>query len=110
MIYLHGTSIAIPRGDCGTVAICFEGLPTDIEAAATVALKRRTTEKMPLWQKELTIADGVAYLDLLPSDTESLPFGLYCWDLRLSIGGYVTTPMAPADFHILEVVGDIDEP
>ena len=107
MMNVDGQKIEITRGDTGAFTITFTGddKPED-GCIVEVSLKKTKDSTAPVWEKKLTVADSAISVTLLPQDT-NLPFGQYWWDARiLFMDGTVYTPMLPASFKVLEVIGD----
>ena len=109
MFVVNGQSISITKGDTGTFTITFTGddKPDD-GTTVLVTLKKRKGDNEPVWEKELTVADSAVTVSLAIEDT-NLDFGTYWWDARILFSSEdVYTPMNPASFKILEVVGDVE--
>lgn len=107
MMDINGQDIEISRGDTGAYTITFMGedKPSD-GCIVEVSLKKTKNSDTPIWEKKLTVASDAVYVVLSQADTD-LPFGQYWWDARILFqDGTVYTPMKPASFKVMEVVGD----
>lgn len=107
MMDINGQDIEISRGDTGAYTITFTGddKPED-GCIVEVSLKKTKTSDTPIWEKKLTVTSDTVYVVLSQADTD-LPFGQYYWDARILFqDGTVYTPMKPASFKVMEVVGD----
>ena len=107
MLEITGKKIDISRGDTGQFTITFTGddKPGD-GAAVLVSLKKTKTSDDVIWEKRYTVSNDTIIVTLTSSDTD-LPFGQYWWDARIRFqDGTIYTPMLPASFRILEVIGD----
>jgi len=107
MFNVSGTNIEITRGDTGQFTITFTGddKPED-NSVVIVSLKKTKTSEHFLWEKRLTVANDKITVTLTGADTD-LAFGQYWWDARIVFrDGTVYTPMLPASFRVLEVIGD----
>lgn len=72
-----------------------------------MSLKKSSSDRTPIWEKETVVSDGSAYFFLESEDTQGLPFGNYEWDIRLFFrDGIVVTPFKPQLFAIERVVGN----
>lgn len=107
MLETNTLKIAVTRGDTGTVTLTFTGDDTPENGTiALVTVKKNVDSEEPLWEKRVTIADGKAEVGLRSEDTD-VAYGKYWWDVRLLYtNGDVYTPMKPAEFRVLEAVGD----
>jgi len=80
-----------------------------LNAEVVMTLKEKTTDTEPIWEKRVSIVDGVATFEIEASDTDNLSYKTYKWDIRIitESGGTtcVETPFGPADFVVAEVVG-----
>lgn len=107
MMNVDGQEIEISRGDTGAFTITFTGedKPED-GCIAEISLKKTKTSETPIWEKKVTVENDQVSVILIQPDTD-LPFGQYWWDVRIIFrDGTVYTPMKPASFKILEVIGD----
>ena len=101
--------ISISKGDTGTITLTFTGedVPDDT-VTALVTLRENVDSPEFIWEKRLPISEGVCTVSLGIDDT-NLPYGKYAWDVRLLYEtGEIYTPMRPAEFRIVEVVGEPD--
>lgn len=109
MLNINGTRIEITRGDTGQFTITFTGddKPAD-GSTILVSLKKTKTSDDLIWEKRYAVANDTVTVTLTGADT-NLPFGQYWWDARIIFrDGTVYTPMAPASFRVLEVIGDAE--
>lgn len=108
MIEIDGDKIGVTKGDTGQFTISFTG--TDAPTAndtILVSLKKTKTSENVLWEKRLRVNNSSVLVTLTQEDTNH-PFGQYYWDARILYrDGTVYTPMDPASFKILEVVGNV---
>ncbi len=107
MMNVDGQKIEITKGDTGVFTITFTGedAPED-GCIVEVTLKKTKSSDEAIWEKKLTVMNSTVSVTLLPMDT-NLPFGQYWWDARIIFrDGSIYTPMLPASFKVLEVIGD----
>lgn len=107
MMNVDGQKIEITKGDTGAFTITFTGedAPED-GCIVEVTLKKTKSSDEAIWEKKLTVISSAVSVTLLPMDT-NLPFGQYWWDARIIFrDGSIYTPMLPASFKVLEVIGD----
>ena len=107
MFVVDGQKIEITRGDTGMYTITFTGedAPED-GSTILVSLKKTKISERAIWEKRLAVQNNAASITLTSADT-NLPFGQYWWDARIIFrDGTVYTPMYPASFKIVEVIGD----
>ena len=107
MMNVDGQKIEITRGDTGAFTITFTGedKPED-GCVVEISLKKSKTSPEAIWEKKLTVSNDQISVTLLSQDTD-LPFGQYWWDARIIFrDGTIYTPMYPASFKVLEVIGD----
>lgn len=107
MLNINGQSIEVTRGDTGAFTVTFTGTDAPEDGAVVqFSIKKTRTSENVLIEKNLTVASHIIYITLLPEDT-NLPFGQYWWDVRILYrDGSVYTPMIPASFKVLEVIGN----
>ena len=111
MIAINGRDIEITRGDCHPFTITLTGndVPEDGEKVL-FTVKRDSTSNTPLIEKLLEVSDGKVLIRITNADTKEIPFGTYQWDIRfpnLMGDGEPWTPMYPAKFAIVKVIGDV---
>lgn len=109
MMNVNGQEIEVTQGDTGAFSIIFIGddAPDD-GVGALVSVKKTKTSETVEWEKNLTVSGHAVEVTLTQADTD-LPFGQYWWDVRLIYeGDEVYTPMKPAPFRILEVIGEVE--
>lgn len=107
MLDINGRDIAISKGDTGAFTITFTGddAPED-GCIVQVSLKKTKDSEEMIWEKRYTVASNTVYVTLIPDDTKILPYGQYWWDARILYrDGSVFTPMKPASFKVVEVIG-----
>jgi hypothetical protein len=87
----------IKQGDEFSFTVTFKNLQEDL-TTFVMGIKREYTDTTMLLQKSLgngitKISTGKYRVDFLPSETEALKPDFYVYDLRLSIGSTVFTPL-----------------
>lgn len=107
MLNVKGLDIGVTKGDTGQFTITFSGDDAPENGCIIlISLKKTKTSEQCIWEKRMVVAENVVTVTLTSADTE-LPFGQYWWDARIIFrDGTVYTPMLPASFRVLEVVGD----
>lgn len=107
MLNVDGLDIAITRGDTGQFTITFTGDDKPENGCVVIiSLKKTKTSTYPQWEKRLTVSNDTVTVTLTSTDTDQA-FGQYWWDARIIFrDGTVYTPMNPASFRVLEVIGD----
>lgn len=108
MLNINGQNIGITKGDTGQFTITFTGddKPED-GCSVLVSLKKTKTSETPVWEKRYTVNSDTVTVTMTSDDT-NIAFGQYWWDARIIFrDGTVYTPMNPASFKVLEVVGDV---
>ena len=103
MLRINGTSIALTRGDTAylTIPIKVNGQAyvMDAEDRLTMSLKNDENERSYVMQKSI-IGDNVFHIE--PSDTSSLKFKKYVYDVQLNTAdGDVFTVIPYSTFEIL---------
>lgn len=102
---VNGTKLAMVRGDSESITVqCTPSFSTGDTIYFTV---RQTVEDPIVLQKIVTEFDndGKAVIIISPSDTESLDFDDYVYDIQLTkADGTVTTLIEPDRFRIKEEV------
>lgn len=92
--------IKLTRGDTARIelAISKDGEPYDFSSDTVVfSVKTSTITPEYVFQKE--VVDGVIYI--APSDTESLPYGTYRYDVQVTTqSGDVCTVIPPNNFIV----------
>lgn len=108
MLNIDGQSIGITRGDTGQFTITFSGQDAPEDGCTIlVSLKKTKTSDDVIWEKRYTISGGVIIVTITSEDTVNLSFGQYWWDARILYrDGTIYTPMNPASFKVLEVIGN----
>lgn len=108
MLKIDGTKIEITRGDTGMFTITFTGddAPED-NCTVLISLKKTKDTDVVIWEKRLAVHDHAISVILISEDTKDLNYGQYWWDARIFFrDGTIYTPMMPASFKVLEVIGD----
>lgn len=87
----------VKQGDEFSFTVTFKNLQEDL-TTFVMGVKRDYTDSTMLIQKSLgngitKIDTGKYRVDFLPSETEALAPNFYVYDLRLSIGSTVFTPL-----------------
>lgn len=109
MFDVVGKTVSISRQDVGSFTITFTGADKPADGVKVIFTVKRTPEKYAevLLSKELEVSDSAIEINLSTEETD-LPPGEYYWDIRIL---YETdepfTPMQPALFIVLGVVGDV---
>lgn len=108
MFDIQGKNIEISRGDTGVYTITFSGVDAPEDGTtAEVSLKKTKDSENLIWEKKYTVADSRITVTLLSEDTADLPYGQYWWDVRILFrDGTIFTPMKPASFKVVEVIGN----
>lgn len=108
MLEINGKNIEVSRQDTGQFTVTFSGQDKPEDGATIlVSLKKTKNSDKPIWEKRYTVADDVITVTLTSQDTD-LAFGQYWWDARILFrDGTVFTPMLPASFKVVEVIGDV---
>ena len=104
---INGNNISLTRGDTLklTVTITQDGEIYNVKEGDRVrfALKKSISDAECLIIKE--IPNSSLLLHLVPSDTKSLPFGVYVYDIELTTeNGDVDTFIGPAKFTLTDEV------
>lgn len=107
MLEITGKKIDISRGDTGQFTITFTGEDKPADGTNVwFSLKKTKNSENVLFEKHYTVHEDKILVRLTSNDTD-LPFGQYWWDVRIRFpDGSIYTPMLPASFRILEVIGD----
>lgn len=111
MLELNGLSVRITRGDTAALAVTLTGDVPPNGSRAIVTLKR-AVGTAAIWEKRLSVQDGVVSITLAHEDTNITP-GEYRWDMRLimyaanGLPAEIITPFTPQPWRVLEVVGDV---
>lgn len=74
------------------------------------SVKKDSINGLPLIEKNLTVQDGKVSIQIMNADTKNLAFGDYEWDIRfpdMFSENEPYTPMSPARFRIMKVIGDV---
>lgn len=107
MLNIDGDKIAVSRGDTGVFTVTFTGqdAPED-NCTILVSLKKTKDAEEVIWEKRLAVSNHMITVTLTSADTDQ-DYGQYWWDLRIIFrDGTIYTPMLPASFKVLEVIGD----
>lgn len=111
MISIKGKRISISRGDCQPFTITFTG--TDVPPDGTAVLftvKKTSSHQEAVIEKKVFLHESKIEIQLRNADTKDLPFGSYEWDVRIpDLYGESEpyTPMEPAPFEIVKVIGNV---
>lgn len=104
---IEGTDISMIRGDTEVIKVsCRNESGVDVHFAEgdTIyfTVKRNTNIEGKTLQKIVTeFTDGVAYINILPTDTRELRVGNYYYDIQLNrANGQVKTIIPPSRFTI----------
>lgn len=104
MLKISGQDITLTRGDTARISIGITsgGQAYDYSADTVVfSVKKNTSTPDFLIQK--TVQDGV--VTILPTDTASLTYGTYVYDVQLTTaGGDVCTVIVPHNFTVAQEV------
>lgn len=107
MLNIDERRIDVSRGDTGMFTVTFTGqdAPED-NCTVLISLKKTKDAEEIIWEKRLAVSNHMITVTLTSDDTNQ-DYGLYWWDLRIIFrDGTVYTPMLPAPFKVLEVIGD----
>lgn len=108
MININGHGISISRGDTGDITMNFTGTVPEDDTVAVITLKKSPKAQQTIWEKRINVSNGSVVLELGSEDTNLIP-NTYFWDMRLLMSGErVYTPIKPAPFQILEVIGSAE--
>lgn len=117
MFRIDGNKISISRGDTALMAIEAGGVTLDDNDRVIFTIK--TNDGNVLFQMTLTPKDNRVLIPFVNEDTQNWERGTYKWDARFAIdaiygndgsvidGKEILTPMIPAEFKVLEVVGEV---
>ena len=110
MLKIDGVNIQISQGDTGVFTITFTGEDApENNCTALITLKKTEDSENSIWEKRLAVNDHAVTVTLLSSDTRDLKRGQYWWDVRIIFrDGTIYTPMMPASFKVLGVIGDAE--
>ena len=110
MLTIKKNTITLTRGDTARIdlAISKDGEPYDF-SSDTVVFSVKTSTSTPEYVFQKQVNDGVIYI--APSDTESLPYGTYRYDVQVTTqSGDVCTVIPPNNLIIAqEVTWDADD-
>ena len=108
MLNIDGLEIEVHKGDTEMFTITFTGddAPADGEKVL-VSLKKSVDSENVIWEKLLTVSEGKITVGLTSEET-NIPYGQYWWDARILYDDdTVFTPMNPASFKVLGVIGNV---
>lgn len=100
MLTIKNNTITLTRGDTARIdlAISKDGETYDY-SPDTVVFSVKTSTTTPEYVFQKTVSDGVIYI--APSDTESLPYGTYRYDVQVTTqSGDVCTVIPPSNFIV----------
>jgi len=106
MIYIDGTSIAIPQGDTASVTLVFSSEEADGCELVFTVKGCCLSEHKPLIEKRVMVDGDRAVVAFEHEDTD-IPPRRYRWDACLIRDGEKNTPIRPQTFEILEVVNNV---
>lgn len=106
MLYINGTDIKLTRGDTAYLHIPLKTPSGEYEMSTTDTLtftmKKNVRETEHLIQK---IVQGTNAFHIEPTDTSSMAFGKYVYDVQLETeDGDVYTVIPPSAFELLTEV------
>lgn len=106
MLYINGKTIQLTRGDTAYLQIPLvtpDGSYTiDLTDTLTFSVKKNTRSTEYIFQK-VNNGDNVFHIE--PSDTATLTFGKYVYDVQLTMNnGDVFTVVPPSTFEVLSEV------
>lgn len=102
--------ISIQRGDYAEFYIHFTKNSPEDGTQILFTVKKNYEQQTPYIEKTLVVEQEKALVQLFNSDTKSLPFGDYLWDIRLpNLYGEKEpyTPISPKRFTVARVVGNV---
>jgi hypothetical protein len=109
---IKGNTIYLTRGDSAAITITCEdqdGDDRDFQVGDTVyfTVKKSTRTAEKVFQKVITsfTPDGEAVAEIIPSDTSSLHYGTYYYDIQLTtVEGKKITLIPVSEFEVEEEV------
>ena len=104
MFHVHGNSIQLTRGDSATLTVNLtnaDGTPYELVAGDVLEFTAKKDASDPEAAISLTASDGT--FTFAPSDTDGLEFGAYRYDIQLTHGSEVYTPIV-STFTLTEEV------
>ena len=100
-------ALALTPGDSAYFTITLVGDDIPLDGTDVVFTVKEEVNGRPLLVKHFAVDAGVIAIELLCSETRRLKPGRFAWDIRILYSKEdVYTPMIPALFQVLEVVGD----
>ena len=104
-----GNNIKMTRGDSEAITVSCEQQPFVEGDKITITVRKSKKDTTKVMQKDVTeFVEGKALISIEPSDTSSLAFGDYIYDIQITrADGTVKTIIKPATFTVeLEVSYD----
>jgi len=100
-------AVALTPGDSAYFTITLVGDDIPFDGTDVVFTVKEEVGGRPLLVKHFSVDSGVVHIELQCSETRRLKPGRFAWDIRILYSKEdVYTPMIPALFQVLEVVGD----
>lgn len=104
---ISGSNISMIRGDSETISVSCQdtlGDPIPLVTGDKIyfTVKDNVNTEIKILQKVIeNFVDGVAYIDILPSDTKQLKYKEYVYDIQLTLADQtITTIIPPSKFKI----------
>lgn len=100
-------TITLVRGDSDTITVAMsdtDGVAIPFETGDTLyfTVKIDTSTTAKVFQKTITsFTDGVATISIVPSDTSSLSYGTYVYDIQWTQDDGTKTTIVPASQFIV---------
>jgi hypothetical protein len=106
VLYINGNTIKLTRGDTAYLQIPLattDGMyQMDLTDTLTFSVKKKTSDTDYIFQK---VVNGEDTIHIEPTDTASLTFGKYVYDIQLTTNnGDVFTVVPPSTFEVLTEV------
>lgn len=106
MFYINGSNVSLTRGDSCYIRVDVMGYELQDGDTLTLSIKTDTDATTPyLVNKTITINHTDPVFEFVPTDTKTLEYGTYKYDVQLdTIDGGRYTIVPPSDFVIMEEV------
>ena len=110
MFDVKGMQIECSRQDTGTFTVTFTGDDAPADGTTVLVSMKNTPKKEArvIWEKRLPVVNSKITVHISKEDSD-LKEGIYWWDARILFNESEEpyTPMEPAPFRVLEVVGNV---
>lgn len=102
---INGTNLKMTRGDSEKIVVFLKGYSLQQGDMVEFTVRESIYSDKPVIYKKITeFSDNSFYINILPEDTESLLFGKYVYDVKLTFNGMVKTIIRISTFTIGEEV------